>query len=47
LYAACYQRFDLLSELKSTPAYDSIELNRRWTLLWGFDGGGSPQGQLL
>jgi len=43
LYAACYQRFDPLSELKSTPAYDYIRLsedlrrNFREFLFWAVD----------
>jgi hypothetical protein len=45
LYTACYQRFALQAEVKSTPVYDSIELNRRQTLLWGFDGDGVPEAQ--
>jgi hypothetical protein len=47
LYTACYPRFAPRNELKSTPLYDFIELNRRQILLWGFDRGGPRQGQLL
>jgi hypothetical protein len=44
LYAACYQRFALHTDVKITPAYDSIELNRSKTLLWGLIAEGVPKG---
>ena len=33
----CYQRLGLTNKPESTPPYDSDELNRRWTRLWGLN----------